>query len=174
METTPIDVPWQALLEDPRFADLPFKLETNARGQIILSPHRYQHSKAQARLVRLMESHAERAGLEGEGSVEVAVATTQGMRTVDVGWMASEREAEMEARFGLDAFPLPVAPDVCVEVLSPSNTAEEMIGKRALYFEQGAREVWTVDEAGRVLFYDANGQRPASALMPSFPDRLKP
>ena len=174
METTQIDVPWQALLEDPRFADLPFKLETNVRGQIILSPHRYKHSKKQYRIGRLIEEHAERAGLEGDCSVEVAVATSQGLRTVDVGWMASEREAEVERRFGLDVFPFPIAPDVCVEVISPSNTAEEMIGTRALYFERGAREVWVVEEAGQVLFYDANGKRAASALMPSFPGRLKP
>lgn len=172
-QTTETDALWRMLIEDLRFADLPFKLDTNLRGQIILSPHRYKRSKAQYQIARLIEEHAERAGLEGDCSVEVAVATSRGLRTADVGWMTSAREAEVEARYGLDVFPLPVAPDVCVEVLSPSNAAEEMGEKQALYFERGAREVWVVDEAKGVTFYDANGRRSASALMPSFPGVLK-
>ena len=151
---------WRLIIEDPRLAELPFRVETNARGQIILSPHRYKHSKAQYQIARLIEEHAEQAGLDGDCSVEVAIATPQGLRTADVGWMASEREADVEARYGPDAFPLPVAPDVCVEVRSPSNTAEELLEKRALYLGQGAREVWIVDEAGQIAFYDADGNGP--------------
>lgn len=36
-------------------------------------------------------------------------------------------------------------PDLAVEVLSPSNTPEEMLRKRREYFEGGAKLVWIVD-----------------------------
>mgnify|MGYP001313879954 CR=1 FL=1 len=37
------------------------------------------------------------------------------------------------------------APEICLEILSPSNSIVEMEMKRALYFEAGAREVWECD-----------------------------
>ena len=40
---------------------------------------------------------------------------------------------------------LPVAPDLAVEVLSPSNTEGEMNRKRREYFQAGARLVWILD-----------------------------
>lgn len=38
-----------------------------------------------------------------------------------------------------------VVPDVVIEVLSDSNTAQEMDRKRSDYFEHGVRELWLVD-----------------------------
>jgi len=35
-----------------------------------------------------------------------------------------------------------IAPEICVEVISPRNSPEEMAEKRALYFAAGADEVW--------------------------------
>ena len=37
------------------------------------------------------------------------------------------------------------APDLVIEVLSPSNTAAEMLDKRNLCLETGSREFWVVD-----------------------------
>ena len=37
------------------------------------------------------------------------------------------------------------APDLVIEVLSPSNTAAEMLDKRNLCLENGSREFWVVD-----------------------------
>jgi Uma2 family endonuclease len=44
-----------------------------------------------------------------------------------------------------------VAPDLAVEVLSPSNTKEEMKGKRRDYFAAGCRLVWEVDPVERIV-----------------------
>jgi Uma2 family endonuclease len=60
-------------------------------------------------------------------------------------------------------------PEIVVEVLSGSNTRAGMEEKRRLYFEAGAREVWMCDPEGRLDFYSAAGELPASELMPSFP-----
>ena len=41
------------------------------------------------------------------------------------------------------------APDLVIEVLSPSNTATEMLDRRILCLENGAREFWLVDGGHR-------------------------
>src|SRR6266566_4083084 len=46
--------------------------------------------------------------------------------------------------------PIPdLAPDLAVEVLSESNTAEEMAIKRREYFTSGTRLVWQIDPVTR-------------------------
>ncbi|MDT7807427.1 MAG: hypothetical protein QOJ70_1240 [Acidobacteriota bacterium] len=56
----------------------------------------------------------------------------------DVAFISHERLAKVENpdKFG------PFAPDLAVEVMSPSNTSREMEEKVALYFAAGARAVW--------------------------------
>ena len=50
------------------------------------------------------------------------------------------------------------APDLAVEVLSPSNTATEMQRKVSEYLRHGARQVWVVDpETRTVMAYTAGG-----------------
>lgn len=160
---------WETILEDSRFQDLPYKVETNARGQIILSPHKFKHSKAQKQIEHLLDRLAEQQGLEGEAYPEVAIQTSDGVRTADVAWLSAEREAQMPP----DAAACPVAPEICVEVLSASNTAAEMMHKRQLYTERGAQEVWVVADSGAVAFYDAGGELAASKFFPGFPHRIE-
>jgi Uma2 family endonuclease len=45
------------------------------------------------------------------------------------------------------------APEICVEVISPSNKRGEIEEKRRLYFEAGAKEVWVCDKRGHLLFF---------------------
>lgn len=48
--------------------------------------------------------------------------------------------------------PIPLmAPDLAVEVLSPSNTRREMERKRGEYFRSGTRLVWEVDPRARIV-----------------------
>jgi len=35
---------WENVIHDPVLRDLPYKVETNARGQLVVSPHRNVHS----------------------------------------------------------------------------------------------------------------------------------
>ena len=52
------------------------------------------------------------------------------------------------------------APDLVIEILSPSNTAAEMEKKFSLYREAGVREYWIVDSKNNILkvhcFQDSN------------------
>jgi len=43
------------------------------------------------------------------------------------------------------------APDLVIEILSPSNTATEMEKKFLLYQESGVREYWIVDSKNNIL-----------------------
>jgi Uma2 family endonuclease len=154
---------WKDVCEDPNLHDLPYKIETNDRGQIVMSPTYAWHGKFAFRIAqRLEEIHP-----EGESSVELAIRTTKGTKVADAVWCSADRWAEIK-----DAYDAPVAPEICVEVRSPTNTDAEMAEKRALYLEAGAEEVWICDSEGRLTFFDADGERPASARVPDFPDRI--
>ena len=56
------------------------------------------------------------------------------------------------------------APEICVEVLSPTNSLAEMNEKRALYFEAGAHEVWICGLDGKMEFYTPDLVRGFTAL----------
>jgi len=59
---------------------------------------------------------------------------------------------------------LPQPPDLCVEFLSPSNSPTEIEDKIRVYLGYGAREVWTLDEEGRITLFGPEGQRGVSSL----------
>jgi len=90
---------------------------------------------------------------------ELGVETQIGVRLPDVAWASPD----FIARHGMPT-PFPCAPEICVEVLSPSNTAPEMNEKVAAYLEAGAIEVWLVREDGAVEIVTKGGPRPSSAF----------
>jgi Uma2 family endonuclease len=67
--------------------------------------------------------------------------------------------------------PTMLAPEICVEVLSSSNTEEQIDEKRALYREVGADEVWVVDEHNQIRFY-RDEEMDHSRIAPDCPSEL--
>ena len=65
----------------------------------------------------------------------------------DVAFITHERLATVE---NPDKF-APFAPDLAVEVLSPSNTSREINEKVALYFAAGAQAVWVFNPKRRTV-----------------------
>jgi len=61
-----------------------------------------------------------------------------------------------------------MAPEICVEILSESNTVEE---KRALYRDVGAEEVWIADPEGQIWFF-IDEEQAQSAIAPDCPDHV--
>lgn len=163
METATL---WHRVLNDPQLQDLPYKIETNEHGQIVLSPHKPQHGLRQGRLVRVLTQHARESG---EAAVEFAVDTAKGVKVPDVVWMSDERLAEMPD----DAEASPVMPEVVVEVLSEGNTDAEIAEKRQLYLDEGAVEVWTCAEDGTMTFFDETGTIERSSVLPPFPSEVE-
>ena len=160
---------WEALCEDPALADLPYKVETNERGQLLMSPASTPHSLWQAFVTRLLFAATDAAGLGGKVLTEAALLTSQGVKVPDVAWISG---AAWNARS--NPLLLTQAPDICIEVMSPSNTADEMRAKAALVFACGAREVWILATTGRMAFFDAKGERSASSILPGFAAQIGP
>ena len=156
---------WHRALSDPCLQDVPYKVETNAQGQLLLSPHKPQHSFTQVRLTDLLDEHAPE---NGQRAVEFAVETPEGVKVPDVVWMSDERIAQIPE----EAEASPLVPELCIEVLSAGNTRQEMAGKVKLYLDGGAREVWLVSADGTVAFYGKSGPTEASAIAPSFPQKI--
>ena len=65
----------------------------------------------------------------------------QTVRAPDIAFVAAARAPQGEAR---RHFPR-LAPDLAVEVLSPSDRMSEALAKIAMYLEAGVRLVWLVD-----------------------------
>lgn len=66
-----------------------------------------------------------------------------------------------------------IAPKICIEVLSSSNTRAEMSHKKTLYFEKDAEEFWVCDQLGKMSFYDQSGELGASGLVGGFPSQVE-
>lgn len=154
---------WAELLTDPALAELPYRIETNAHGQIVMNPppsgvHSYRQSQILLKLNEL---------IGGQPLPECPISTIDGVKAADVGWYSDQR---FESVRGHDVFE--TAPEICVEVLSPGNTAAEIKHKKELYFDAGASEVWLCLTDGVMEFYlapqPAKGQT-RSQLCPSFP-----
>ena len=154
------------VLNHPQLQELPYNIETNEHGQLVLSSHKPHHGIRQSKISDLLRDHATQAGTR---AVEFAVDTAKGVKVPDVVWVSEERLAEMPD----DAEASPVMPEVVVEVLSEDNTDAEIAEKRQLYLDEGAQEVWTCAADGTMSFYDETGAMEASAVIPSFPNQVE-
>ena len=143
--------------------DLPFKIELNEYGQVVMNPVKINHSVYQGRIIKLISQLRQ----DGEVMAECAVWTRRGTKVADVAWASAETFAQIEGKTEAQ-----VAPGVCIEVVLISNSEKEMRQKRRLYFEQGAREVWICDEYGNVKFYDESDEIEKSKMFPDLPEKV--
>ncbi len=153
---------WADVCAIPWLKDIPAKIETNKHNKILMSPASNWHGryewKVGLRLHELLPG--------GEIIMECPIDTSDGTRVADVAWMSKERHRPYRR-----AISLPVSPEICVEVLSPFNNREEMLGKMRLYYAAGAREVWLCDEHGNMEFFvkEQSDSVPRSVMCPEFP-----
>ena len=86
--------------------------------------------------------------------------TTIGVRVPDAVWLSDARRSDLLSRQ-----PLTQAPEICVEVLSASNSQEELEGKTQAYLDAGAHEViWVDTDACLVRFFHPTGEADRSAF----------
>ncbi|MBV9127236.1 MAG: Uma2 family endonuclease [Verrucomicrobia bacterium] len=124
------------------------------------------HSDYQSQILLLL---ARLMPVEGYPRTECPLQTKLGVKGIDVVWMSRERRAQKPKNRDLYL----MAPELCVEVISPKNKRGEIEEKRQLYFEKGAVECWTCDRNGKMAFYDVTGPISRSRLCPNFPARLE-
>lgn len=88
----------------------------------------------------------------------------------DVAWASDAFLAEHG-----ETTPFTRAPEICVEIRSPSNSKEEVASKTRAYLAAGAREVWVVSEDGDLSVIDGAGPKAASGYRVTLqlPPRLK-
>ena len=151
---------WSDVLADPTLRDLPFKIELNAWGMIEMSPASTWHGRRQTRVIQYLTKKL----TSGEIITEPAIQTAIGVRVPDVGW-GSAQFIKSQA----DDSPLQLAPELCVEVLSDSNSDAEMAAKRAAYFAAGAQEVWLVADDSSIVVYTKEGRQPSSIIVAEAP-----
>nr|CAX83876.1 conserved uncharacterized protein [uncultured bacterium] len=154
---------WADVLQDPSLQDLPYKIELNEWGQIVMSPASNRHGRLQYRVGHLIERQLNHGAILAECSID----TDSGVKVADIVWCS---DAFLQ-QFG-DLTPFPSAPEICVEVVSPSNNDRQLQWKMALYFARGAQECWLVYETGEVRFYDTRGELTQSTLCAAIPSRL--
>jgi len=153
---------WAEVLADPTLRDLPYKIELDHYGRIVMSPASNQHGELQARLAYLLPRMLQ----DGKVITECSIATPGGVKVADVAWASPD----FARRHG-KVTPFPAAPDLCVEIVSRSDSAAEMAEKVSLYLDAGAREVWLVGEDGAITIHGPEGER-ATSVFPGAPDVL--
>ena len=155
---------WEEVCNNQQLQNLPFKIELNKWGQIVMSPVKVKHSFYQGRIQRLLESLLQ----TGEVMPECAIDTSDGVKVADVVWCSDERFDQIQ-----DEVSASIAPEICIEVKSIGNTLEEMEFKKKLYFEAQAMEVWICHEQGDITFYNEQNELTQSLLVPYFPTQIK-
>jgi len=147
-------------------------------GQLLSEPPvQARHGKVVVRIAALLDNFVRprRLGTLYAGDTGFILARSPDtVRAPDVAFVASAREDMLEDE---DRF-LPGAPDLAIEVLSPSDRPGELEAKVAAYLTAGKRLVWIVDPArGRVTehrsllgarTFSADDDLKAEDLLPGF------
>lgn len=142
-----LGVRYRALCEDPCLANVPGKIELDVWGRMLMSPASNYHGVLQARLVTGLTK------LGGQALVEASVVTSAGVLVADVAWAS----ADFMRTHGSET-PFTRAPELCIEVASPSNSRKELREKTEAYLACGAAEVWIVyPQSKRFEFFGKGG-----------------
>src|SRR5262245_39635259 len=133
-------------------------------GRILITPPpSLTHGSRQFRIARFLATLL----TDGQLVTECPLSTADGVKAIDVAWLAPGRPEVDKGDLVLLT-----APEICVEILSPSDSAEEMIEKRTLYFEAGANEVWICELDGRLSFYLSGELADNSEICARFPKQI--
>lgn len=140
---------WAEVINNPLLKDLPFKIELNKFGKILMSPASNQHGRIQSRMAANLINKLP----SGEVITECSIQTSEGVKVADVAWASNE----FIYTFAYET-PYPKAPEICIEIVSPSNSKAEISEKVNLYLAKGAHEVWVVYEDSPILTFVHTGE----------------
>ena len=155
---------WKEVTENPNLRNLPFKIELNECGQILMTKRTNQTSFKKSKI----SSQIHKLSDKGRITISCPIWTRKGTKVADVAWFSEELWKTQRGKIEAE-----IAPEICVEVLSMSNSDDEMKEKRKLYFEQGAKEVWICDEYGNMSFYSPKRKLVKSKMFAEFPNKVE-
>ena len=154
---------WDKICENPFLKDIPFKIQTDKWGNILMSPASNEHGIYQAKIVAIISRLTNNGVIISECSIQ----TSQGVKVADVAWAS---EDFMRKHKGNN--PFKVSPELCIEIISPLNTEKEIDEKKELYFDRGAKEFWTCDLQGNIKKFEQIGIIGTSHIVSDFPDKI--
>ena len=134
---------WAEIINDPTLRDLPYKIELNNFGKLEMSPASNRHARLQGRIALELARQLK----DGDILTESPIATELGVNVPDVVWASNE----FLNKHG-DTTPFPQAPEICVEIRSPSNLKDEMTLKTRAYLGAGAHEMWSSRKTANSAF----------------------
>ena len=151
---------WEEACECSSLEDMPFKIELDAEGNLVMSEVRVWHGAMQAQIGALLMDLLP----GGKGAHEIGVLTSDNVKVLDVAWFTDEHWEAVK-----DDACCATAPAICVEVACGGDPARSFERKKPLYFKAGAQEVWFCDRSGEMAFYTSVGRIAKSMLCPPFP-----
>jgi Uma2 family endonuclease len=113
-----------------------------------MSPAGFDHGRLALRIGARILDHVEQHGLGEVLAAETGFVLRRAPDTVrapDVAFVAADRVAAGAGRAFAE-----LAPDLVVEVVSPSDRASEVAAKAAMWLDAGVRLVWVVDPQARL------------------------
>jgi Uma2 family endonuclease len=141
-------------------AHKPCRVERLASGEIlVMTPSGFENNRREAYVVAMLHAWAEANGGGEVFSSNAGFNLPDGSTlSPDAGWIASSRLAaltpEQQERF------LPFAPDFVIEILSPSDSLEELDRKMDQWIANGAKLAWRIDPfGGTVAIYSPGAAR---------------
>ncbi len=148
---------WSEVINNPLLKDLPFKIELNKFGKILMSPASNSHGRIQMKIGNKLANNLP----NGEVISECSIQTSEGVRVADVVWASNEFIQTYAYKT-----PYPKAPEICIEIMSPSNSKAEIAEKIELYLAKGAQEVWIVYDNGNTNIFTHAGEIQKSTIAP--------
>lgn len=133
------------------------------RGEIVaMTPAGGRPSRIGGRVYALFVEHGEKRGLGWAFPAETGFVLFDDRRTVrspDAAFIVRDRLAAVPEEF------IPTAPDLAVEVLSPSDRMADALAKVAMYPQAGVQIVWPVNPASETVTVFLTDAAPATRQM---------
>ena len=146
---------WAEVVDNPLLQNLPFKIELNKFGKLLMSPISNLHASIQGRLAATLFNKLP----HGEVLTECSIKTSDGVKVAEVAWLSDDFLSEFSY-----ITPYPKAPEICVEIVSPSNSKIEINTKVELYLAKGAHEVWVVYSLDKIDVFTYAGKIESSKI----------
>ena len=144
------------------------------KGEVVeLSPGNAAHGLTMAKIASALTVYGEESGLGYAFCGDTAVVTERGPDTVrgpDVSFYREDRFPRAQVTEGVP----PVAPNLAVEVFSPSNRGPEMLRKAQEYLDAGVEGVWVVHPKRRQVVIYRGGDPIPTASAPKTSWRTSP